>query len=132
MGAQATIGSILIIKEGMITRMAGVWMSLFTFIGLFAFSSYITWVPMSLFAGVLLFVGWNSVEKEYFVYFFRRKWYKTTIGLSQAGIIILSSLVTVLVDLNVAVLSGTLLFYILKRYHLVKDVSEQDYEDEIH
>lgn len=125
-GAQATIRSIILLKEGAKTRLAGVLVGVFTLIGMFALQNLITLVASAIFAGVLLKAGLDVFDQEYFKHFFSKKWYTQRKYNWQFILIIYTTLMTVVVDLNVAVISGTILFYLSKKYYSLVDVDESE------
>lgn len=129
LGAQSTVTSILALKEGMKTRVAGVVAGLVTIVTLVLFSNYVTLIALAVFAGVLAKVAWDTLDKPFFQAYFTRQWYKLQLRNIQLFIIMLTATLTILIDLNVAVLTGTIIFYILKKYNKVKDISQADYDE---
>lgn len=126
LGAQSTVASIILLKEGAKTRLAGVLIGVFTFIGVFAFQGVITLVASAIFAGVLLKAGFDVFDKDYFKHYFNKKWYTKKIYNWQLMLIIFTTIATVAIDLNVAVVSGTILFYLGKKYYGLVDVDESE------
>jgi SulP family sulfate permease len=131
-GAQATIRSVLLIKENAQTRLAGVLIGVFVLIWILFFKNWISLIPAAVFAGVLFKAGWDVFEREYLNLYFKRGWSKLRFRNFQLFLIAYTTLVTVVFDLNVAVISGTIIYYaaryFFKQYDL-KDVEEQ-YSDE--
>ena len=131
-GAQATIRSVLLIKENAQTRLAGVLIGVFVLIWIFFFKDMISMIPAAVFAGVLFKAGWDVFEREYISLFIKRKWSRFATRNFQLALIAYTTIITVLFDLNVAVFTGTALFYLgryfFKKYNL-RDVEEQ-YADE--
>jgi SulP family sulfate permease len=123
-GAQATIRSVILLKEGAKTRLAGVLVGLFTLLGLFVFQNLITLVASSIFIGVLVKAGLDVFEKDYLKDFIVKKWYQDKTYLWQFGFVLYTTVLTVLIDLNVAVISGTILFYLAKKFLQIKDIEE--------
>jgi len=130
LGAQSTVSSILALKEGMRTRLAGVVAGVTTIIILSLFSSLISLIALSVFAGVLLKVAWDTLDKPFFIAYFSRRWYLVKKHNLQLFIIMWTTILTIIIDLNVAVFTGTVLFYILKKYSGLKDISQTDYDEQ--
>ncbi|MCK6618304.1 MAG: hypothetical protein L6Q51_11750 [Cyclobacteriaceae bacterium] len=120
-GAQATIRSVLLIKEGAQSRVAGVLIGVFALLSIIAFKDYLALVPAAVFMGVLLKAGLDVSDKEFIKSYISNRWYQSAQRNMQLGIIAYTTLVTVLIDLNVAVISGTLLFYIVKYFWKISD-----------
>ena len=115
-GAQATIRSVLLIKEGAQHRVAGIFVGIFTLLGFLVFNELIILIASAVFIGVLIKVGVDVMDREFPYYYYKNRWYKDKKRNIQFAIIIYTTLMTVLVDLNIAVISGTIIFYIGKRY----------------
>jgi len=124
-GAQATIRSVLIINEGGTTRIAGIMVGIFVLVEMVVFQDLVSYIPLAVFSGVLAKVGcdvfdWLPIKNFYQTL---RKYFlhKQQIGTSSAGIIFITgtTLVTVFVNLSVAVIVFTILFYIgWKWFHI--------------
>jgi len=123
-GAQATIRSVLLLKEGAQTRLAGVLVGVFTLIGFLVFSEYIVLICSAVFVGVLLKAGADVFDIDFPKAYFRYRWYRSRNRNIQFGIIVLTTVITVVVDLNVAVFAGTALFYVVRRTLLVPDAED--------
>ncbi len=130
LGAQSTVSSILALKEGMRTRLAGVVAGVTTIIILSLFSSLVSLIALAIFAGVLLKVAWDTLDKPFFIAYFSRKWYLVKKHNLQLFIILWTTVLTIIIDLNVAVLTGTVLFYVLKKYSGLEDISQKDYDEQ--
>lgn len=126
-GAQATIRSVLLIKEGAQNRIAGVFVGVFALLGFLVFSNLIVLITSAVFVGVLFKAGIDVLDRDFAIAYYKNKWFKNKIRNIQFLFIIYTTLVTVIVDLNVAVFSGTILFYIGKKFFGVID-AEDDYE----
>ena len=126
-GAQATIRSVLLIKEGAQTRLAGVLVGVFALLSILIFGDYLTMVPAAVFAGVLLKAGLDVCDKDFLKVYFRERWHMNASRNIQLLFVLYTTVVTVLVDLNTAVISGTVFFYIAKYFWDVRDV-EADVE----
>lgn len=123
-GAQATIRSVLLIKEGASTRLAGVFVGIFALIGFLAFSSWIGLIASAVFVGILFKAGLDVMDRDFILAYYKYKWIKNKSRNIQFFIILLTTLITVFFDLNIAVLSGTVLFYVLKKTISLKDAED--------
>jgi sulfate permease, SulP family len=121
-GAQATIRSVLLIREGAQTRLAGVLIGVFALLSIIVFIDYLALVPAAVFIGVLLKAGLDVSDKDFIRHYMLLKWFKVSQRNIQLGFIAFTTIVTVVIDLNVAVISGTLLFYIIKYFWKIQDV----------
>lgn len=132
-GAQATIRSVLLIKENAKTRLAGVLIGVFVLISIIFFQGWITLIPAAVFAGVLFKAGWDVCDKEYTTIYFKRKWYNSFNRNFQMFIILITTLITVVFNLNIAVFIGTLGFYAGTFFFKNKNVSDVEivYEEDI-
>lgn len=128
-GAQATIRSVLLIKEQAQTRLAGVILGLFVLICIIFLKDYIMLIPAAVFTGVLLKAGWDVLDREYTQAYFERGWMHSINRNFQMFLILYTTVVTVLFDLNIAVVTATLLFY-LARY-IFKSFNLTDVEDNL-
>ncbi len=120
-GAQATIRSVLILKEGATTRLAGILVGVFVFVELIAFQDLIGLIPRAVFTGVLVKVGydvfdwgpvrryvlqvWDTVRSATHV---RRD---QPVSHTDAAFIAATAAATLIWNLNVAVIGGTLAFH---------------------
>ncbi len=127
-GAQATIRSVLLIKEGANTRMAGIFLGVFALLSIVLLKDYLAMVPAAVFMGVLFKAGLDVSDRDFPKYYFGNQWYKSSERNIQFGFIMFTTLVTVIVDLNVAVVSGTILYYVAKYFWKIKDV-EPDFQE---
>jgi SulP family sulfate permease len=128
-GAQATIRSVLLLKEGAQTRAAGVMMGALVLIFLLFFKDAISLIPAAVFAGVLIKAGWDVSDRDFLWAYVRRGWRRDPVRNFQLVVITLTTLVTVLVDLNVAVLAGCTLFF--GANYFAKDRPWRDVEVEL-
>jgi SulP family sulfate permease len=121
-GAQATIRSVLILNEGARTRLAGVCVGVFAIIEMVALQGLVAKIPAAVFSGVLLKVGHDVFDYEPLT-----MWIKSTLlGKAHPGgsapvvshldflFILGTTLVTIYVNLNVAVASFTVAFYLAR------------------
>ncbi len=125
-GAQATIRSVLLLKEGAQSRMAGVFVGLFTLVGFLVFGKLMVLIASSVFIGVLLKAGLDVFDRDFPMVFFRYRWFRRRKRNIQLFFIAYTTIITVLVDLNAAVLTGTVLFYLAQHFYGVVDV-ESDF-----
>ncbi len=115
-GAQATIRSVLLVKENAQTRLAGVSLGVFVLLSLLFFKDLFLDVPAAVLVGVLIKAGWDVCDREHLAAYFKKGWYKHRLRNFQMGLVMYTTLVTVVVDLNVAVISGTVIFYAATRW----------------
>ncbi len=126
-GAQATIRSVLLLKEGAQTRLAGVLIGAFALLSIILFKDYLALVPAAVFVGVLLKAGLDVFDKDFPTYYMQYQWFNSPARNIQLLFILYTTIITVLIDLNIAVLSGTVFFYLAKYFWKVQDV-ESDFE----
>jgi len=140
-GAQATIRSVLILNENATHRLAGVLVGFFVLVETFLFQDLVTLIPEAVFAGILFKVGYDVMDWEPIVGYSRpafdtiRRLFGKPLAVNatietdaphprgpgpsnpvthgQVAFIAGTTLVTVLVDLNIAVFSFLALFYLL-------------------
>jgi len=129
-GAQATIRSVILIKEGAKTRLAGILVGVFAFICIFIFKDYISLVASAIFVGVLFKAGLDVFEKDFFKEYFAKKGYKNKMFNWQMFFVIYTTLVTVFADLNVAVFTGTALFFVMKYFLKIQDFTGETIGEE--
>ena len=139
-GAQATIRSVLILNEGAVTRIAGVMVGLFVLAEMILFQDLITAIPKAVFSGVLIKVGYDVFDWTPVKIYFQELRQGNVPNASQKPgkpmvthlnmlFILGTTLVTVLVNLNVAVIAFCILFYVLRAFRPIHDL-EQDSETE--
>ena len=126
-GAQATIRSVLLIKEGAQTRLAGILIGVFALLSIILFKDYLALVPAAVFVGVLLKAGLDVFDKDFPTHYLQRQWFNSPARNIQLIFILYTTIITVVVDLNIAVVTGTIFFYISKYFWKVQDV-ESDFE----
>ena len=122
-GAQATIRSVLILKEGATMRIAGVAVGLFVIIEMLALQEMIALIPSAVFSGILIKVGYDVMDWPPLRVSFRKLFGKPpaegTLLKHVAPIdlffILGTTIVTILINLNVAVISFLVLFYAFRR-----------------
>jgi SulP family sulfate permease len=128
-GAQATIRSVLILNEGATMRLAGVLVGIFVLIEMLMFQDLISLIPQAVFSGVLLKVGYDVFDwvplRQYCYHVLG--WSRTQPHLvSHTGIALImgTTLVTVLVNLSVAVIAFTIMFYAIRKFLDLEDLRE--------
>ena len=126
-GAQATIRSVLLLKEGAQTRLAGVLIGVFALLSIILFKDYLALVPAAVFVGVLLKAGLDVFDKDFPTYYMQYQWFNSPARNIQLLFILYTTVITVIIDLNIAVVSGTVFFYLAKYFWKVQDV-ESDFE----
>jgi SulP family sulfate permease len=119
-GAQATIRSVLILNEGARTRVAGMMVGVFAIIELVALQGLVGKIPAAVFSGVLLKVGYDVFDYAPIAAFVKH----TVLRQSHPGgdvpvvsmldmlFVLGTTLVTIFVNLNIAVVSFTVAFYL--------------------
>ena len=130
-GAQATIRSVLMLKEEANLRLAGIMTGVFVLIEMMLFQDWINYIPKAVFVGVLMKVGYDVFDfmplRLYLKQLVTKRWYQWKDFFSRRdereiyitnreGLMISgTALVTVVMDLNLAVGGFTLLFYLHNR-----------------
>jgi sulfate permease, SulP family len=110
-GAQATIRSVLLLKEGAQTRMAGIFVGVFSLLGILVFGNLIVHIASAVFVGILLKAGLDVLDRDFPIAYLKFGWFSNRNRNLQLFIILYTTILTVVIDLNVAVITGTLLFY---------------------
>lgn len=110
-GAQATIRSVLLLKEGAQTRLAGIFVGVFSLLGILVFGNLIVHIASAVFVGVLLKAGLDVLDRDFPLAYLKFRWFLNRKRNLQLFIILYTTILTVVIDLNVAVITGTLLFY---------------------
>lgn len=120
-GAQATERSVLMIKEGARSRLAGICVGIFGLIGVLILQDVVSLIPKAVFAGILLKVGYDVFDWHPLVLYARR-WKKKPSRQSQnilheeIFIVLLTAIMTVLLNIMAAVIVCTILFILLQKY----------------
>lgn len=111
-GAQSTVPSVLLVKEGANSRWAGVSMGVFALLGVFMFAQFINYIPFAVIVGILLKVGWNVFDfapvKALFSKDNRLAWF-------SFSFVVLTAVLAVSVDILVAVFVCTSLYHGLNK-----------------
>merc|ERR1711988_373608 len=121
-GAQATIRSVLILNEGARTRLAGVCVGVFAIIEMVALQSLVAKIPAAVFSGVLLKVGHDVFDYEPVINYVKctllRKAHpggnSPVVSHLDMLFIVGTTVVTIAVNLNIAVVSFTVAFYLAR------------------
>ncbi len=116
-GAQATIRSVLILNEKATMRLAGVMVGVFVIVEMLIFQGALQLIPKAVFTGVLLKVGYDVMDWDALkAWWFSVKNPATKVVTHpQLGVIAGTTLVTVFVNLNVAVIAFGVLFHVLRK-----------------
>jgi SulP family sulfate permease len=124
-GTQASIRSVLMIKEGATWRMAGVMVGAFVLIEMLLFQDLIALIPKAAFTGILLKVGWDVCDRGPIWAFITRK---TNRPSALDFITLVGTAVVTIYDLPLAVLSFTALWYGVNYYqkHKLGPVSHKE------
>lgn len=139
-GAQATIRSVLILNEGAMTRLAGVMVGIFVLVEMIMFQDLIASIPKAVFSGVLIKVGYDVFDWQPLrLYWAELKQGKVPDAAHPTGrpmvthlnmiFIAGTTIVTVMANLNVAVVAFCVLFYALRAVipiHDLVDASETE------
>jgi len=128
-GAQATIRSVLILNEGATMRLAGVLVGVFVLIEMLMFQDLISLIPQAVFSGVLLKVGydvfdWVPLRQYCYPVLRQSRTQPRLVSHSGMALIVGTTLVTVLINLSVAVIAFTIIFYAIRRFLDLEDLRE--------
>merc|ERR1712070_28547 len=136
-GAQATIRSVLILNEGAKTRLAGIMVGVFVIAEMIALQSLIGKIPSAVFSGVLLKVGYDVLDWPPAWTYIKTMLLKkphpngpNDVHVAHVDMLFVlgTTLVTVFVNLNVAVAAFTLLFFLGR---LVMDIPDMKTTSEL-
>lgn len=131
-GAQSTVPSVLMVKEGATQRLCGVFAGVIVIAGTFMFVDLLNFIPKAVFAAILFKVGYDIFDFPTLFGYFRtlKKKYKKrphrVLGHREMGLFAGTALFTSLVDLIAAVGLFTALFHLISRKK-VKDRVISDY-----
>ena len=117
-GAQATIRSVLILKENATLRIAGILSGVFVLIEMLLFQDWVKHIPLSVFAGLLIKVGYDVMDWDPLIDWFKQLTKKSTeLRVSGADMFFIAgtTIVTVVDSLNTAVIAFTVIYYVLKK-----------------
>jgi len=119
-GAQATIRSVLILNEGARTPLAGIMVGVFVIVEMIALQSLIGMIPSAVFSGVLLKVGYDVLDWVPAWMYIKTKLFgrphpngEQDVHVSHIDMLFIigTTLVTLFVNLNIAVAAFTVAFY---------------------
>ncbi|QOG11476.1 SulP family inorganic anion transporter [Arcobacter sp. FWKO B] len=94
------------VKAGAKTPLAGIIHAVFVFLFMFALAGLIVKIPMATLAAILIIVSWNMSELDHFKHILKGP-------RSDAAVLVVTFLLTVLIDLTVAVQVGVVLAALL-------------------
>ena len=121
-GAQATIRSVLVVKEGGSQRIVGVFIGIFVLVEMVLFQDLIATIPQAVFAGILFKAGYDVCDLDTVLAYVRRFAGRPAtdpaavfVAHKEMLIVAGTTLVTVAWDLNTAVAVFTLLFYLVNK-----------------
>jgi len=132
-GAQATIRSVLMIKERATLRLAGIMVGVFVLVEMIVFQNLIGWIPEAVFAGILLKVGYDVFDWQPVSIYVRDRLRAEARPIADTSAFRVSHLemlfiagttsVTIFWDLNTAVILFVALFYLVRRVTPLHDLS---------
>jgi len=119
-GAQATIRSVLILNEGARTRIAGMMVGVFAILELVALQGLVGQIPAAVFSGVLLKVGYDVFDYAPIAAFVKHTVMRQShpggdvpvVSIIDMLFVLGTTLVTIFVNLNIAVVFFTVAFYL--------------------
>ena len=116
-GAQATIRSVLLVKEGATLRLAGIAVGFLVIFEVLMLSQWMTLIPQAVFTGVLLKVAYDVFDWKPIISWIKLLLNKKTNSQINKDVIFIigTMLVTVIWNLNIAVIGFTILFHILNK-----------------
>lgn len=103
------------IKSGGKTPMAGIFHAVFLLIFILLATDIMAYVPMAALAAILFIVAWGMSEIDHFIHIFR-------LSPSDRNVMVLTFLLTVLVDLTVAIGVGVTIASLLFTKHMTQSV----------
>jgi SulP family sulfate permease len=127
-GAQATIRSVLILNEGATWRIAGVAVGIFALVEMLIFQDYISTIPVAVFTGILFKVGYDVFDWEPCVIYIKRLFGRRDpaglldVGHGEMFFIAGTAAVTLVKDLNTAVIVFTAFFYLVRLKFTLPDL----------
>ncbi|MEE2656947.1 MAG: SulP family inorganic anion transporter [Candidatus Latescibacterota bacterium] len=121
-GAQATIRSVLVIKEGGTLRLTGIAIGGFVLLEMVLLQDWISTIPQAVFVGILLKVGYDVLDTETLIAYADRLTGRSKpataifVGNLEMLIITGTTLSTLIWDLNTAVVAFTAVVFVINRY----------------
>jgi len=119
---------VLILNEGATWRLAGVAVGLFVLVEMLIFQDYIGLIPSAVFVGILFKVGYDVFDWTPVVIYSKKLIGKTdkapAFDVTHADMLFIvgTTAVTVLYDLNTAVICLTVLFYLVRMRVKIPDL----------
>ncbi len=145
-GAQATIRSVLIVRENATMRLAGIMVGVFALVEMIVFQDIVSMIPQAVFAGILLKVGYDVFDwlplrlyakelrqmstKLFNNFFSRHDDEKIFVTNRELLMILGTTAVTVFFDLNMAVGVFTAIFYLHNKV-LFRQIPMRDLKSQI-
>lgn len=132
-GAQSTVPSVLLVKEGATLRLAGICAGLFVLVEMMLFADWMAYIPQAAFAGILIKVGYDVFDIKPLWAYARtlrrtaRRLPTRVLGHKEMTILSGTALVTAFVDLIAAVGLFTVGFHLANRLLLRGRQSIRDY-----
>jgi SulP family sulfate permease len=134
-GAQATIRSVLILNENATLRLAGVSVGVFVAVEMLLLQDYLSLIPKAVFTGVLFKVGYDVFDWPPVM-----TWLANLRGAGEPSteteaprvdswdmlFIAGTTIVTALVNLNLAVVTFTILFYVVRIWRPLSDLGARE------
>lgn len=116
-GAQATIRSVLILKENATIRLAGILSGAFVIVEMVLFQDLVGSIPTSVFAGLLIKVGYDVMDWDPIIAWTKGKMGKIKASVSDIDMFFIAGTtgITAVFGLNEAVISFTILYYVLRK-----------------
>lgn len=99
------------VKAGGLTPVAGIMHALFVLLFVLFASGWMKYVPMAVLASILFVVAWGMSEVKHFIHIYK-------LSLSERSVMVLTLLLTVFVDLTVAISVGVTLASLLFMYRM--------------
>ena len=127
-GAQATIRSVLILNEGATMRIAGVAVGILVLVEMLIFQDYISTIPVAVFTGILFKVGYDVFDWPPCVIYIKGLLGRRDplgvfdVGHAEMFFIAGTAAVTLVKDLNTAVIVFTALYYLVRLKFTVPDL----------
>lgn len=121
-GAQATERSVLLVKEGARTRLAGITVGLCSLLGVLLLQDIVSLIPKAVFAGILLKVGYDVFDW--------RPFKSSGVSVLELSIIALTALLTLFMNVLIAVIVGTAVFMILGISDISQEIETEGLSDE--
>ena len=137
-GAQATIRSVLIIKEGATSRLAGTLVGIFVLVELVGLQDFIGQIPLAVFTGVLVKVGYDVFDWGPVRIYAAQAWNAIRaaspvrrdlrVSHSAAVFIAATTAATMVWNLNAAVIGGTVAFHAISKFRPQVDLGGPEAE----